>query len=357
MEIDPAGDDEDGIRLEHFSYEIKRLRSSGRLDRYLASRLGKRVSRNVIQRHIDEGNVTVNGRTVKRKHHVQPGDVIDVYLPTTRPEEIPAEPIPIDVIYEDDDMLALNKQAGIIVHPARGNWSGTLVNGLAYYFQKNWRDPRELPSSGEVFRPGIVHRLDRDTTGVMLVAKTETALWRLGKQFEFRKISKTYTAIVHGSMPLDEDVIDMPIGKHSGIGDKYAVHHDTGRAHPVMTKEAVTRYRVLRRMRAGVRNTEFTLVELFPKTGRTHQLRVHLSTIGYPIVGDKMYGGGPLYRSQLEGRNQVAEGPVICRQALHAHKIEFNHPRSDERMSLTAPWPDDFRQAFRELGEDTEDMP
>ncbi len=353
---EPDQDDDEAPRYEHLTYTIKRMRSKGRLDKYLASRLGKRASRNAVQRYIDEGNVTVNGRAVKRKYALRPGDVIDLYLPTTRPAEIPAEPIPLDIVYEDDDVMAISKQADLIVHPARGNWTGTLVNALAWYFEKNWRDIQELPTSGEVFRPGIVHRLDRDTTGIMLVAKTELALWRLGKQFENREVEKTYTAIVHGAVRLDEDVIDQPIGRHPKIREKYAVHHDTGLPHPIMTKEAVTRYRVLKRMRAGVRDTAFTLVELYPKTGRTHQLRVHLSAIGHPIVGDRMYGGGPLYRSQLAGRDREAVGPIICRQALHAHTIAFNHPRTDERMSLTAPWPEDFQRAFRELAGDDDDI-
>jgi len=331
---------EEGI--EHIQYSIRRARNVSRLDKYLSDRLGKRMSRNALQSHITEGSVTVNGSKVKPSHRIQPGDLIDMRLPTSRPTEIPPEPIPLDIVYEDDDVLAINKQSNLIVHPARGNWTGTLVNGLAYYFNKDWRDISQLPTNGEVFRPGIVHRLDRDTTGILLVAKTELALYRLGRQFEDRKVEKTYSAIVHGRIRLDQDVIDMPIGKHPKIREKYAVHHDTGRAFPMAIKEAVTRYKVLERLKAGVRGMEYTFVELYPKTGRTHQLRVHMSSIGNSIVGDRLYGGGPLYRSQLEGKNDVAEGLLITRQALHAHTIEFDHPRTEKRMSLTAPWPEDF---------------
>ncbi len=271
-------------------------------------------------------------------------------LPVIKPREIPPEDIPLDVVYEDADIIAINKQADLIVHPARGNWTGTLVNALAHYFRINWRDIKDLPTSGQPFRPGIVHRLDRDTTGIMLVAKTDLALWRLGWQFEHRKIHKTYTAIVHGLIDLDEDVIDAPIGKHAKFREKYAVHRRTGRPYPSTTKSAVTRYKVLRRLAGvGAGGAGFTLVELYPKTGRTHQLRVHMSCMRHPIVGDRMYGGGPLYTSQLEGHPDRAEGPLIVRQALHAHTIEFAHPRSGEAMTLEAPWPEDFTRTLAAL--------
>ena len=340
--------EEDG--LQHVRIDIRRALPGRRLDKYLSGRLGVAVSRTSLQSYIREGAVTVNGQTVKPSYKIATGDAIDMMLPVVKPKEIPPEPIPLKIVYEDEDLIAINKLADIIVHPARGNWTGTLVNALAYYFSKNWRDIKELPNSGEVFRPGIVHRLDRDTTGVMLVAKTELALWRLGHQFEHRQVHKTYTAIVHGLVKLDEDVIDAPIGKHPRIREKYAVHRGTGRPYPSTTKDAVTRYKVLRRFqRIGRSNAAFTLLELYPRTGRTHQLRVHAGYIGHPIVGDKMYGGGPIYRSQLEGRPDFAEGPLITRQALHAHTIEFHHPRTGKTMTLQAPWPDDFNSTLETL--------
>ncbi len=350
VETPIATEAEDG--LEHLRIDIRRALPDRRLDKYLAGRLGKDISRTALQQVIREGNVTVNGRTVKPSYVIRTADQIDMMLPPLRPKEIPPEPIPLDVVYEDEDILAINKQADLIVHPARGNWTGTLVNALAYYFRLNWRDIAELPTRGEVFRPGIVHRLDRDTTGIMLIAKSELALWRLGRQFELRKIQKTYTAIVHGVLSTEEDVIDMPIGKHPKVREKYAVHRDTGRPYPVTSKEAITRYKVLQRFdRLRACRAGFTLVELYPQTGRTHQLRVHMSFIGHPIVGDRMYGGGPVYRSQLLGHPDVAEGPLITRQALHAHTIQFHHPRSGKEMSLTAPWPADFVHALKELQE------
>jgi len=336
--------------LSHRRISIRRALPNRRLDKYLASRIGKQLSRTALQGYIREGMVTVNGRTVKPSYTIRTDDVIDMALPTVKPRQIPPEPIELDVVYEDDDVMALNKQADLIVHPSRGNWSGTLVNGLAYYFRKNWRDVKTLPTSGEAFRPGIVHRLDRDTTGIILIAKSELALWRLGKQFELRKISKTYSAIVHGLVGLDEDVIDMPIGRHPRMREKYAVHRLTGRPYPSTCKNAVTRYKVIERLaEAGKGRASFSVMELRPKTGRTHQLRVHMSFLGHPIVGDRVYGGGPLYMSQLEGLRDLAEGPLITRQALHARTIEFNHPRTNKRMSLTAPWPKDFTDTLKIL--------
>ena len=336
--------------LEHVRIDIRRALRNRRLDKYLSGRLGKSMSRTSLQRYIREGMVTINGQVVKPSTLIRSDDVIDMLLPVLKPKEIPPEPIPLDIVYEDDDMLAVNKQADLIIHPARGNWTGTLVNALAYYFKQNWRDISEMPTNGEPQRPGIVHRLDRDTTGVILVAKTKLALWRLGRQFELRKIQKTYTAIVHGTVGRDEDIINMPIGRHPRFREKYAVHRLTGRPYPATSKEAITRYKVIQRIGpVGASKATFTLLELYPKTGRTHQLRVHCSHIGHPIVGDKMYGGGPIYRSQLEGRSDVAEGPIITRQALHAHTIEFRHPRTEEQMKLEAPWPEDFKAALDQL--------
>lgn len=349
--IEPEAD-EDGVR--HVRIEIRKVLTGRRLDKYLSGRLGKSVSRSALQRYIKEGDVTVNDEIVKSSYQIQPGDVIDMMLPEDRPGEIPPEPIPLDIIYEDADLIAINKQPGLIIHPARGNWSGTLVNGLAYYFQMNWRDTDRqgdsLPDGGQSFRPGIVHRLDRDTTGVILVAKSELALWRLGHQFEHRKINKTYTALVHGIVELDEDIIDRPIGKHPVIKERYVVDRRTGRPHPATTKEAVTRYKVIERIEnVGPQGARFTLVECYPKTGRTHQIRVHMSGLGHPIVADKLYGGAPVYVSQLEGRHDVAEGELITRQALHAHTIEFDHPRSGTRTTLEAPLPTDMTATLEEI--------
>ena len=362
MEIVETPVDPDAEGLRHVRIDVRRALPDRRLDRYVTGRLGKMFSRTAIQRYIREGMVTVGGNVVKPSYIIRTADVIDMLLPVTGPREILPEPIPLNIVYEDRDMLALNKQAGLVVHPARGNWTGTLVNALAYYFNKNWRGASvswdggereqphvELPSSGGVFRPGIVHRLDRDTTGIMLIAKTQLALWRLGKQFELRKTSKVYNAIVHGSVERDEDIIDLPIGRHPKVRELRAVYRGQ-KPFPDTAKEAITRYKVLERIGpVGCGSAAFTLVELRLMTGRTHQLRVHMSFMGHPMVGDALYGGGPIYRSQLLGRPDRAEGPIITRQALHARSIAFRHPRTGESMTVEAPLADDFVGALEEL--------
>jgi len=338
----------DGLR--HCRIDIRRALPNRRLDKYLAGRLGE-LSRTSLQQYIRSGAVTVNGSQVKPSYTIRTGDVIEMLLPEPEEKVIPPERIPVDVVYEDDDIIAVNKQAGLIVHPARGNPSGTLLNALAWYFQQRDASLGDLPAPGGWYRPGIVHRLDRDTTGVMLLAKTELALWRLGRQFELRKVHKTYLALVHGIVELDEDVIDAPIGAHPRIRERYAVHRATGREFPGVSKPAVTRYHVLQRLtETGAIAAGFSLVRLHPRTGRTHQIRVHMSAIGHPIVGDPAYGGGPLYASQLEGRPEVAAGPILTRQGLHAWAIEFHHPRTRQPMRLTAPPPEDLLGAIRALG-------
>ena len=344
----PVESEEDGLR--RLRIDIRRALPDRRLDKYLAGRLGW-MSRTSLQQYIRDAAVTVNGRAVKPSYTIRTGDAIEMLLPEPEAKVIAPEPIPLEVLYEDDDMLAVNKQAGLIVHPARGAPSGTLLNALAYYFQQHQASIGDLPAPGGWFRPGIVHRLDRDTTGVILLAKTALALWRLGRQFELRRVHKTYQAIVHGLMSLDEDVIDQPIGSHPRIRERYAVHRATGRAFPGVAKPAVTRYRVIARLtETGAIRGGFTLVELYPQTGRTHQLRVHMSWIGHPIVGDPAYGGGPIYRSQIEGRGDQAEGPIITRQALHARAIEFQHPRTLKMLRLAAPLAPDFLEALRAFG-------
>jgi len=340
--------DEDGLR--RLRIDVRRALPNRRLDKYVAGRVGT-FSRTSLQQYIRDGAVTVNGRVVKPSYTIRTGDVIEMLLPEPAKKVIPPEPIDLEVLYEDEDLIAVNKQAGLIVHPARGCASGTLLNALAHYFQQRHEAVGDLPTSGPWYRPGVVHRLDRDTTGVMLLAKSELALWRLGRQFELRRVHKTYLAIVHGLMDLEEDVIDAPIGAHPLVREKYAVHRATGRPVPATVKPALTRYRVLRRLSdCGGISSGFSVVRLQPTTGRTHQLRVHMSYIGHPIVGDRAYGGGPIYRSQLAGRHDLAEGPIITRQALHARAIEFQHPRTLRPMRLEAPLPEDFRAALDALG-------
>jgi 23S rRNA pseudouridine1911/1915/1917 synthase len=251
--------------------------------------------------------------------------------------ELVPEPIPLEIIYEDEHLLALNKQADLLVHPARGRWSGTLVNGLVYYGQK-WS------SLNGNWRPGILHRLDRNTTGIMLVAKSDEAHWRVARQFENRTIRKTYVAIVHGVPTLKSDVIDMPIGKDRYVREKQAVRKIENGG-----KEAVTVYQVQEsfEMPTAVlldtgsypadRNKprppeKFSFLKLTPKTGRTHQLRVHMTAAGHPMVGDTIYGGRVFSHGDFR----------MERQALHAFEISFVHPGTLETLTLQAPLPPDM---------------
>jgi len=298
-----------------------------RLDSYLTTRIPF-LSRTSLKRLIEEKMVTVNGRNPKGSTKLKKHDVINVILPPPPSSEIPAEEIPLKIIYEDNDLIVLNKDDDIIVHPARSHKSGTLINALAWHFQHV--SEGTLSTVGEEFaRPGVVHRLDRHTTGVMVAAKTDTAHWRLGKQFEQRKTRKRYLAVVHGEVEPLTDTIDVPLGKHQTKRDGYAVRwDDTG-------KPSVTVFHV-REIYDG-----FTLLELDLKTGRTHQIRLHLQHLGYPIVGDDIYGGKHLKVANIIPRGVPFDVPrtdfVIQRQALHAAYLAFTHPITDTAVDFTAP--------------------
>lgn len=294
-----------------------------RLDKYLHGRFGQ-FSRTTIQRLIKEQGVTVNGQSAKASQKLNPRDVVDLIVPPKQVREILPEDIPLEIIYEDDEMLAINKQPDIIVHPARGNLSGTLVNALVNH-------SNSLSKCNGEFRPGIVHRLDRNTTGVMVVAKNDTAHWRLSRQFANRTTQKYYMAITHGGPELDGDRINQPLGNHPSVREKYAIRHDIG-------KEAVTFYQVQERFQG------YSLVMAMPKTGRTHQIRIHLAHLKTPIVADDMYGGKIVYPWQVRNDEPAVEPPIMGRCALHAWKLEIDHPVSGERMTLEAPLPDDMQK-------------
>ena len=293
-----------------------------RLDKYLHSRFSD-LSRRFIQDAIKAGSVQVNGKIAKQSFKLSPGDKIDVTLPRQPGKEILPEDIPLDIIYEDSCLIVLNKQPGILVHPARGNTHGTLVNALSFYSDK-------LSSGLGEFRPGIVHRLDRNTTGVMVVAKDDGAQWKIAKQFEQRRVKKNYLAVVHGTPELTADRIKAPLGIHPRAREKYAIRPGVG-------KEAITFYEVLESFRG------FSLLKLTPKTGRTHQIRVHLKYIKHPIVADDMYGGRLVYPWQLADAEPAVQQPVISRVALHAHTLEFKHPATEETVKFEAPLPADMQ--------------
>jgi len=286
---------------------------SARLDVFL-SQQGLSLSRAAIQKLIKNKNVLVNGCPLKRSHLVKQGDEITIEIPEVSSNM--AENIPLDILYEDESILIINKPAGMVVHPAAGHHRGTLVNALLGY-------TRRL-SSQDCLRPGIVHRLDKDTSGVLLIARTDPAHLDLTRQMKERSIKKIYIALVHGKVEPEKGEITAPIGRHRRQQRKMAVRYAGGR-------EAISYYQVLKRQETT------TLLEVTPSTGRTHQIRVHLSYIGYPVVGDKIYGRGQKRSKEL---SPIDSFP---RQALHAYKLGFIHPARKEYVEFTAPLPEDMK--------------
>lgn len=279
--------------------------SGKRIDLFLIDKIKQGCSRSFIQRLILNKEVLLNDNFVKSHHKVTLGDSIQVTIPESKPAQIIPEDIKLKIIYEDDDILVIDKPSGLVVHPAVGNRCGTLVNGLLAY-TKNL-------STINPERPGIVHRLDKETSGVMVIAKNNSAHLNLTKQFSRHTIKRKYIAIVRGRLELDEGIIDLPIGRHKKDFRRLEVSFTNARY-------AITRYKVLNRFNSA------TMLELTPKTGRTHQLRVHLAHLGYPILGDAKYGRG------LE----------FFRLALHATELGFLHPRSAAFVSFSSPLPLEF---------------
>jgi 23S rRNA pseudouridine1911/1915/1917 synthase len=302
---------------------VEASRPTERLDNYLRG-IFPAVSRGAIQRLIEEGHIRVNGQPVKPTHHPHVGEQIHVHWPEARPAEAQPEEIPLDVLFEDKDLLVLNKPAGIVVHPAAGNEEHTLVNALLHHCKG------QLSGIGGVARPGIVHRLDKDTSGCLVVAKNDAAHTALAEQFAGRTLEKIYHAIVCGEVPRAEGEIRAAIARHPTHRKRMAATDGTGR-------EAWTSYRVLERLRGA------TLVEAVLHTGRTHQIRVHFQHLGHPVAGDAIYGARPNERlAALTGYNAP-------RQMLHAQKISFLHPRKKKKLTFEAPLPEDFRAALKAL--------
>lgn len=287
------------------------------------------VSRSIIQKMIEKEEIILNGNAVKPGHKVKTGDAIDIDMTglerkcfVDHERKIPrAERLPLNIIYEDDDILVVNKPSGMVVHPACGNYSGTLVNALLNYpgFLTKFNEPRETKDERHILRPGIVHRLDKDTSGVMLVAKNGPALRKLSKQLKNRTITKKYIAVVKGIVGLDEGIVNAPISHDKRNRQKMAIDKEGG-------KEAITYYRVIKRDR----QKNFTVLEVRPKTGRTHQIRVHLSYIGHPVLGDTLYNGPKI--------------DALKRFALHAKSINFMHPTKGTPMEFSAELPSDIER-------------
>lgn len=292
--------------------------SPSRLDIFL-SRKFPPFSRAQIQRQIKLGKVWLNGRAAKSHHLIHSGDEIVIELPPPISPRVEPENIPLEILYEDEHILVINKPPGIITHPAAGVYSGTLVNALLYH-------TRNLSQIGGEWRPGIVHRLDKDTSGVMVIAKTDQAYRNLVAQIQSRKVKKKYLALVRGEVPLEEGELILPVGRHPVDRKKMAVGGKRGRP-------AITHYKVRERF------SGYTLLEVTPETGRTHQIRVHLSFLGYPVVSDRVYGG------------KVGKLPEvnIARQALHALILGLKHPATGEYVEFQSPLAPDLAQALEAL--------
>ena len=292
--------------MENHTFEVGPEEVSVRLDQYLVTVLPETVSRSHLKKLIDSGQILVDGKPAKPHHKIKPGEKIEISFEEPASPELKAENIPLEVIYEDDDIIVINKQPGIAVHPAPGSRSGTIVNALLFHCRK-------LSDLNEG-RPGIVHRLDKDTSGVMVAAKNNASHAELARQFKDRAVKKNYLALVKGVVELDNGVVDLPIGRHPSNRQKMAVRYDSER-------KAVTEYKVIKRFDG------FTLVMLDLKTGRTHQIRVHMAYIGHPVLGDEKYGS--------KGK--------FPRQALHSYYLKLRHPKDGREMEFRADLPADMR--------------
>ena len=286
-----------------------------RLDSYVTDKLSK-VSRTTAQRLIEEEKILVNGKKQKASYKPEEGDVISIEIPEAKDVELKAQDIPVPVVYEDNDIIVVNKPKGMVVHPANGNPDGTLVNAILAMCKDS------LSGIGGEIRPGIVHRLDKDTSGLLIVAKNDKAHLKMSEQIKDRKVNKKYIALVRGIIKENEATINMPIGRSTKDRKKMAVSKNG--------KNAVTHFKVIERF------VNYTLLEVKIETGRTHQIRVHLSQIGYPIVGDAVYSNG---------KNEWG----IEGQCLHAKSLKFKHPITGKEMFIEAPMPEYFENIIKEL--------
>ncbi len=298
-----------------------------RLDQLLVQRLS--FSRARLQKLLKSGLVEVNGKVLAASYRVRAGDAVTVTVPPPEPSELLPEALPLNIVYEDRDLLVVNKPPGLVVHPGAGHRQGTLLNALLHHCP-------DLAEIGEVSRPGLVHRLDKDTSGLLVVAKTDLAHQALVRQFQEHTITKKYLALVWGRLPSREGQIDREVGRHPTARRKMS-------AHPRRGKTALTLWRVLKEFPGPL-----TLMELTPQTGRTHQLRVHLASEGHPVLGDATYGGGV---SRLKGHLKLKGlAPLVRRQLLHAWQLGFTHPRTGVPVSWEAPPPADFKAVLEHLG-------
>ena len=307
-------------------FHISESEAGERLDAAV-SRLSS-VSRSAAVKKIEAGDVTVNGISLPKRYEVRAGDVISVCETEPVPAEARPEEIPLDIVFEDEDILVINKPKGMVVHPAAGNPDGTLVNALLYHCGD------ELSGIGGVLRPGIVHRIDKDTSGLLVVAKNDAAHRALAAQLEGHHIEREYHALANGGFRGECGTVDLPIGRHPVDRKKMAVIRDGTRT----ARRAVTHYEVIGDFGA------VTYLKLHLETGRTHQIRVHMAALGHPLLGDTLYGGG-------HTRFEKEHAALLHGQALHAKRLTFCHPRTGERMSFECPLPDDFLRLLSILGQ------
>ena len=303
---------------------------------------GRLLSRSFIQRLIDNGRVTVAGKIVKSSYKLKERDEIKIEIPELEPSTVKPEPIPLDILYEDESVIVVNKPAGMVVHPAAGYGSGTLVNALLYHcinppsppFNKVGRGG--LSGIGGIERPGIVHRLDKDTSGLLMTAKDDFTHHHLSRQLKDRTIVRKYLALVKGNIKEDSKKIEIPIGRHVSDRKKMSIKTKRGRI-------AITEFTVIERF------DNYTLLEIRLKTGRTHQIRVHLSAIGHPVAGDKMYGRSQKSEACPEQSRRVRSQPPIQRQMLHAAILGFIHPKTGKYLEFNARLPDDMKDILNFL--------
>jgi 23S rRNA pseudouridine1911/1915/1917 synthase len=327
MEISNQTENEDDL-YEHYSFTADKGQQPLRIDKYLMNFI-ENATRNKIQEAAKEGSIQVNGTSVKASYKVKPMDEIKVLL-SHPPREfvVIPEDIPIDIVFEDDDLLVVNKSAGMVVHPGHGNYSGTLINALTFHFEN-------LPKNSNE-RPGLVHRIDKDTSGLLVIAKTETAMTHLSKQFFKKTSQREYVALVWGNVEEDEGTIEGNIGRHPKNRLQNTVFDDSDENNG---KPAVTHYRVLERL------GYVTLVSCKLETGRTHQIRVHMKHIGHTLFNDERYGGEKILKGTTFTKyKQFVENcfKILPRQALHAKTLGFKHPKTGKQLSFTSDLPLDM---------------
>lgn len=321
-----------------------------RLDRFLAGEI-EEISRNAVIHLIRRGRVRVNGEKTKAHYTIKGGETIDVWIVPPEPLSVEPEEIPLDVVYEDNHLIVINKPPGLVTHPSRGHERGTLVNALVHHCgslpQPEGIDEGEEESADAVARPGIVHRLDGDTSGLIVAAKTPHSLWKLCEQFAARTVTKSYMALVHGRPAKPSGRISGPIGRNPKLRKKMAVRREPGQG-----KDATTDYESVAQWRVDVRRRSavwFSCIRARPKTGRTHQIRVHLASIGCPLLADPLYGKEESIGAREVYGRHVPDGadpaPVLARHALHAESLAFDHPETGERMSFDAPLAADLAAA------------